>query len=252
MNNWICNEREEAVNKINLFIFPASGGTASTFRKWHNLIDKNINIYPVQYPMREKRVREEMPDNLIQLSHEFCDSCIDLIKREDDVKNIFFGHCAGALIGYEAALYLEDKYDVPIAALMAISIPSPNKFNPNKFEGKPISRLDYDQFIRFIKRFNPLDETLYSNRFIMEYYRKLTVADFKIAEEYGYDKDRPIKGDVVSFVGREDDYTPIEDAQLWRNFTMGKFEFITLNGGHRACETNREEICKYINNYSLV
>ena len=55
MNRWICNERVSGKGNVSLFIFPCSGGTASSYHKWHEYLNEEIDIYPVQYPMREKR-----------------------------------------------------------------------------------------------------------------------------------------------------------------------------------------------------
>lgn len=53
MNKWIFNERVSENGKVSLFIFPCSGGTASSYHKWHEYLNEDIDIYPVQYPMRE-------------------------------------------------------------------------------------------------------------------------------------------------------------------------------------------------------
>lgn len=243
MNNWICNERVSNKGNVSLFIFPCSGGTASSYHKWRDLLSEEIDIYPVQYPLREKRMKDPMPDTLKDLAHRFCDECIELIKQK---KVAFLGHCAGSLVGYESALYLEEIYGLILDTLFSVSIPAPNKFNPTFFEGKPISQLDMEEFIRFVKEFMPLDETFYSNRFVMEYYRKLTVKDFKLAEEYGYDRSTPIESDIISFVGKTDKYMSEEDGMLWEKFTTGKFENIMLNGGHDVCESCSEYICSCI------
>ena len=59
MNRWICNERVSGKGNVSLFIFPCSGGTASSYHKWHEYLNEEIDRYPVQYPMREKRAYYE-------------------------------------------------------------------------------------------------------------------------------------------------------------------------------------------------
>ena len=106
MNKWIFNERVNENGKVSLFIFPCSGGTASSYHKWHEYLNEDIDIYPVQYPMREKRAKDPMPDSITELAQQFCDECIELIREKEFA---FLGHCAGSLVGYEAALYSERK-----------------------------------------------------------------------------------------------------------------------------------------------
>lgn len=243
MNRWICNERVSGKGNVSLFIFPCSGGTASSYHKWHEYLNEEIDIYPVQYPMREKRAKDPMPDSITELAQQFCDACIDLIKEK---KFAFLGHCAGSLVGYESALYLKKKHGLTLTSLFSVSIPAPNKFNPTYFEGKPVSQLDKDEFIRFLKAFMPLDDAFYNNRFVMEYYRKLTVKDFSLAEGYGYNKSVPLDGDIISFMGKEDPYMSEADSMLWKDFTLGKFENVMLDGNHDVCETCSRDICNYI------
>lgn len=100
-----------------------------------------------------------------------------------------------------------------------------------------------DGFIRFLKEFMPLDDSFFNNKFVMEYYRKLTVKDFSLAEGYSYDRSAPLEGDIVSFIGREDAYMSEEDSLLWKDFTLGKFENVMLSGGHDVCETCSRDIC---------
>jgi len=243
MNNWICGGRESENGRISLFIFPCSGGTASSYYKWRDKLNENIDIYPVQYPMREKRAKDPMPDTLYELTEQFCESCIDLLKAK---KFAFLGHCIGSVIGYEAALYLKEKYGIYPTNLFSVSLPAPNIFNPMYFEGKTISELDSDSFQRFLRKYMNFDESFYSNRFVMEYYRKVTVNDFRLAEEYRYEKTTPIDADITAFSGKEDDSMSLEDNQAWKNFTLGKFRNEMISGGHDICETQYEYICRCV------
>lgn len=243
MNNWICNERESENGRISLFIFPCSGGTASTYYKWREKLNDNIDIYPVQYPMREKRAKEPMPDTLYELTEQFCDSCIDILKAK---KFAFLGHCIGSAIGYEAALYLKEKYGIYPVNLFSVSLPAPDIFKPMYFEGKAVSELDSESFARFLRKYMNFDEAFYNNRFVMQYYRKVTVSDFKLAEEYRYDKTTPIDADITAFSGIDDDSMTEEDNKAWEKYTLGKFRNEMTEGGHDVCETRYEYICKCI------
>lgn len=53
-------------------------------------LNEDIDIYPVQYPMREKRAKDPMPDSITELAQQFCDECIELIREKEFA---FLGHC---------------------------------------------------------------------------------------------------------------------------------------------------------------
>ena len=36
------------------------------------------------------------------------------------------------------------------------------------------------------------------------------------------------------------------DSMLWKDFTLGKFENVMLDGNHDVCETCSRDICNYI------
>ena len=106
MNRWICNERVSGKGNVSLFIFPCSGGTASSYHKWHEYLNEEIDIYPVQYPMREKRAKDPMPDSITELAQQFCDACIDLIKEK---KFAFLGIFPGSLDVFHSHLYFNEN-----------------------------------------------------------------------------------------------------------------------------------------------
>ena len=239
MNNWICNERVSDEGRISLFIFPCSGGTASSYYKWREYLRKEIDIYPVQYPMREKRAKDPAPDTLYELTEQFCESCLDLLKAK---RFAFMGHCAGSLVSYEAALYLKEKYGIAPEVLFSVSCPAPDIFNPMYFEGKRVSELDSESFPRFLRENADFEEAFYNNRFVMEYYRKMTVKDFKLVEEYRYDKTIPIEADIEAFMGKNDKHMSEADNSGWGKYTLGNCEAFSLEGGHDICEPQIDRI----------
>ena len=47
-------------------------------------------------------------------------------------------------------------------------------------------------------------------------------------------------------MGKEDPYMSEADSMLWKDFTLGKFENVMLDGNHDVCETCSRDICNYI------
>jgi len=135
--------------------------------------------------MREKRLREPMPDTVLALARQIGDGCIDLLSEKEFA---FWGHCGGALIGYELSLYLTEKYQIAPVAFYVASSPAPSISLPLRYQGKLVSDLDLEEFEGFLRKNMTFDEEFYSNKAVLQYYKKITVKDFKLIEEYTYDK----------------------------------------------------------------
>lgn len=243
MNNCICNESVSENGEVNLFIFPCAGGTASSFHGWNKYLSDRINIYPVQYPMREKRARDAMPESIKLLAQELVEDCIDLIKNG---KCAFLGDCSGSITAYEAAIYIEEKYGIVPQGVFAVSSPSPAVSNPMTFNGKFISELDSSEFVQFLKENMSFPEEFYANRFAVDYYRKIVHTDFKLVEEYDHKVDRAVECDIISFVGSCDKYMTEEHSADWKRFCSKSFKQIVFEGEHNIFETHQEQICKEI------
>lgn len=240
MNNVICNERVSEKGKINLFIFPCSGGTASSFHGWKEHLSEQINIYPVQYPMREKRARDVMPESIKLLAQSLAEDCIDLIKEN---KFAFLGDCSGSLVAYEVSVYLYNKYGILPEKLFVVSSPSPDISNPMTFEKTLISQLDDKGFIGFLKENMTFPDEFYANKFAVDYYKKIVQADFRLVEEYDYGLHEKLECEISAFFGTADPYMKEEQSEGWKRFTDHNFNHYILEGGHNIFETHSVEIC---------
>lgn len=243
MSNVICSERVSENGKINLFIFPCSGGTASSFQSWKGYLSEQINIYPVQYPMREKRARDIMPESIKLLAQSLADDCIDLIKQK---KFVFLGDCSGSLVAYEASVYLYNKYGILPEKLFVVSSPSPDISNPMMFEKTLISKLDNKGFIGFLKENMTFPDEFYSNKFAIDYYKKIVQTDFRLVEEYNYGLHEKLKCEISAFFGSDDPYMRKEQSEGWKRFTNYDFNQYVFEGSHNIFETHSVEICREI------
>jgi surfactin synthase thioesterase subunit len=92
-----------------LFCLPYSGCGASMYRSWPRFTG-DLEICPVQTPGRESRLREEPCGTYQALAAKLADGLLPYLDRPF----AFFGHCASALAGYEAAIRLAGLgYPVP-------------------------------------------------------------------------------------------------------------------------------------------
>ena len=87
-----------------LFCFPYSGTGASAFSAWPAAIGE-LEVCPVQFPGRENRLAEPHYGTYENLA----DALVEALVPRLDRPFAFFGHCAGALPMFEAAVRLAEQ-----------------------------------------------------------------------------------------------------------------------------------------------
>lgn len=70
-NKWFAHQTENRNALVNLVCFVFAGGSPSFFAPWKQLMPDWINLIPVLYPMREKRLKEPMPEDIETFVNDF-------------------------------------------------------------------------------------------------------------------------------------------------------------------------------------
>lgn len=114
---WLFREPSEH-SGARLFCIPYSGCGASMYRSWPQFAG-DLEICPVQLPGRENRMREQPAQTYQELAAGLIDGLLPYLDRPF----AFFGHCAAALPGYEAALQLAaGGYPVPARVFVSSQV----------------------------------------------------------------------------------------------------------------------------------
>lgn len=237
-SKWIAHKLDNNED-IALICFPHAGGTASFFAKWGNYFKGNAAILPVQYPMREKRIRDVMPNSVIELAKQFVDENIELLKNR---KFAFFGHCSGSIVAYEACKYAEEKYNVKPLVLIASACMSPKNFNV------PIlSDLDEKSLIQKIKDYGYIPDELLNNEMMFQYFLPIVRKDFHIQEQYKCTNEVKIDSKIVTMYGIEDsNINDIEKIKDWERYTSKDYVFTSFKGNHFYLENDLDLVSKEI------
>lgn len=117
LSPWLMQEPKPD-SKARLFCLPYSGCGASMYRAWPSRIGE-IEICAIQLPGRENRYREAIHESYEHLATVL----LDEISPYLDKPFAFFGHCASALIAYEASLQLQhNKGPVPSSLFVSSQV----------------------------------------------------------------------------------------------------------------------------------
>ena len=241
---WIDHKSDNG-EKMALFCFPHAGGTASYFAKWGKKLPGTA-LMPVQFPMREKRIKEPMPDSIQALVAAFVDECVDLLRERPFA---FFGHCSGSIAAYEAAKYAKETYNIEPKLLFVSSC-----YSPADYSAPVLSTLGNEDLLKEIEKTGFVTKELLANPFMFEYFAPIVKKDFALQENYRCSGADPVSAPIVALYGTDDQTMEKRELiQNWERFTTAGLSIESFRGTHiyleQETDTVLETISKYIKEY---
>ena len=80
----------------------------------------------------------------------------------------------------------------------------------------------------------------------MKFYEPILRADIKAAENYNFQKTKPLKVPITTFYGSDEDIT-LEEVELWQSETTMGFEKFEFSGDHFFLQEHFPKLCQIIN-----
>lgn len=233
---WINHASHNSEAQINLFCFPHAGGSSSYFAKWIRNFSAAINILPVEYPMREKRSGEAMPDSLIELARQMAAECREIFSAPFAL----FGHCTGAIIAYETASALQEKFQIEPSYFFASA-----SVSPRHTKIQSVKLMSDEEFITFIAQYGVVDPVFLENKELLDYFLPIVRKDFELHENYTHGIHPPLNCPIHALNGNHDFNTAAaEEVDDWANFTTAAFKKDTFEGEHFYLDVHLQEICR--------
>jgi surfactin synthase thioesterase subunit len=217
---------------VKLFCFPYAGGGASVFLPWAGLLGSDVELWPIQLPGRENRIREPC----VTTVREVADAIVRDRALHFDGRFMFFGHSLGTIIAYEVAQRLRqwgrpEPMRLIVSVHRAPQIPAPHP---------PTWNLPDAEFKRRLLELNGTPREVLEDDGLAEVVLPLVRADFRLDETYahaaGYDK---LSCAITAFGGARDDEIPPEHLEAWRHVTGGPFDLQMFDGDHFFIHSHR-------------
>ncbi|MEZ4246871.1 MAG: SDR family NAD(P)-dependent oxidoreductase [Polyangiales bacterium] len=109
--------------RARLLCLPFAGGDPRVFAEWPDRLPGDVDVLAVEWPGRGARHAESPHRRMDVLLAEL----LDALRPELDLPLVIFGHCMGALVGYELTRALEAVGRAPVH-LVASACPGPREY----------------------------------------------------------------------------------------------------------------------------
>jgi surfactin synthase thioesterase subunit len=208
-----------------LICLPFSGGGASFFRNWPVLAPADLTIVPVTLPGREDRFAEP----LFREVGEAVDDLLPGLRRDlAQAERVgIFGHCLGAVLGFELARRLQESEGVVVDRLFASGAPAPREQLANLVSG-----LNDEAFLDEVTRFTGYSHAALTDPEMREFLLPMLRADCRMHEDYRPSTDVPLGVPVTILRGRGDELVSAAEMEKWANATTWQLSRREFDGGH--------------------
>lgn len=241
MNNhpWFLEYEKKPQATIRLFCFHHSGGGASAYYPWRELLSPYIEMVSIQLPGRENRFTEPLNNNLKDITTQLREG-FHLYKS----KPFFvFGHSLGALIAFEFVKSVQQHYGMHPHHMITSATKAPHL----PFRMKHFSQLDDKALKEELKVYNGIDERILHNDELLELFLPIIKNDFSIYETHCFSESQPLPCDILALSGTRDQTVTEEEILAWSAYTSGKFEHLSFPGEHFFIKDNQKNILALIN-----
>jgi medium-chain acyl-[acyl-carrier-protein] hydrolase len=230
VDTWFHCRRPSPNARLRLLCFPYAGGGVSVFRTWPELLPADLEVWAIQLPGRDGRMREPIPETVQAVAAAAADGLVPHL----DTPFACFGHSMGALIAFEFARQLRRRGDPGPTHLFASARRAPQL--PQR--DAALHTLPDALFLEELRqRYNGIPAAILAEPELLKLFLPMLRADFKMIETYQYAAEAPLACPITALGGDQDGLATPEDLAAWRAQTHGAFNQMQLPGGHFYLQT---------------
>lgn len=234
----VCGRPDPAA-KARLFCFPYAGGGPQIYRNWPQKLSPSVEFFTVLMPGRGNRLSERLYTSVAHAVEDLSGSFEQYLNKPI----VFFGYSLGALICFELAHRLRDKYGIEPGLLIIAARTAPHI--PN--DDPPTYNLPDEALIKELQRLNGTPREVLDHPELMELMLPMIRADFQMAETYTFVERAPLNCPIAAIGGVSDPEVPRESLEAWRGYTKGRFTLDMLPGDHFIIHSAESAVVELVN-----
>ncbi len=237
--DWLVRLDKVPSPRRRVICFPNAGGSPTAFRRWVPELPADIELLAVQFPGRQKRIKEAPLRDLQQAVGGLVPALAPLLGPG----TLVFGDCTGALVAYEALLAAREAGLPAPSAFLVACCRAPNL--PCRHE--LLHRLSDDALMAEMGRLALAPGWLVSDVATFRSFLPLLRCDFELAEAYVRPGPANRLSTAITAVGAtHDKVTPAGDVKAWQDYTSAEFEYVEFEAGHDLVTTHVRELVAMI------
>ncbi|MDW7614878.1 alpha/beta fold hydrolase [Peribacillus simplex] len=231
--------------KKTLFCFPYAGGSASFYREW-KFDDDVIEVVPLEYPGHGSKYSEPLRDHMADLA----DSLMEEMETKYQIQSLenisLFGHSMGAIVAYEIAAKLEERYGNKVEHLFISSKSSPD------YKVDQIDCSNSNNLKQSLKKIGGTNKELLETEDFMTLFLPIIQSDLNVLANYHDENKRKkrVGNKAVLLLGSEDSVTK-ESMESWNEYIEHIEGLHMLKGDHFYLKQNQDIVLKIIQEYLL-
>jgi medium-chain acyl-[acyl-carrier-protein] hydrolase len=234
-SSWLLRPLAGRGVRLRLFCFPYAGGGGSLYVPWAREITSVAEVWAVQPPGREGRLKEQAYTDLPQLM----DATYEALQPYLDVPFALFGHSMGALLAFEFARRIRraggpQPLRLLVSGHRAAQLPSPHP---------PIAHLPDAELVTEVRqRYGGVPDEVLAHAELMALLVPCLRMDMALIERYRHADEAPLDCPVSAYGGLDDAEATEAELAAWRTQTSGAFRMERFPGTHFYVRSRRTEL----------
>lgn len=232
---WFPYVRRRPGARVRLFCLPHAGGSAGFFRPWFGLFPEWVDVFPVQPPGRETRIRETPHLAVADYARELSGALGELL----ELPYVIFGHSMGAIVGFELVRLLE-RLDRPLPRELVLSAHQPPHGSAKKGH---FADQDEQTILSRLREHGGTPDEVLNHRELRELVIGTLRADSTVLRDYRPDLAAPpLQTPLTPFGATDDPEVSPQELAEWARYSVHPRPPQIFEGGHFYLQTSRASV----------
>ena len=220
-----------------LFVFHHAGGGASYYTSLFPYLNQDFNIYLIQLPGREYRIKEKAYDKLEDLLEDLESTLLPYLDRPF----MFLGHSMGAMLAFELTNRIKRAHGKRPKHLFLSSMRAPHLSTKEDYH-----LLSDKQLLSKIFDLGGTGREISQDEKLMSLILPTLRKDLALCDNYRCSNNLNLDIPVTILGGNRDDAVSVKDLLAWNSYFGDEFKVRLFDGGHFYFRDSFEELTSII------